>query len=189
MFKNEMNRLIHFLAHMSCPVVLVSGKRKNQSCHQPIVKGGTTCSLHKKKGIVYFSKEQIEQIKEMAEQGEYDVDELKIDRNPSESKEETFCKWYRSIEPNRSIKIIEGQVYLSDPFVLVELENETRFTKILCRSLLKKLDADTLVQFKSDMQGMDQVDMKPLFLHYKFPMSFQWDTKLVHSCFTKCINM
>jgi hypothetical protein len=182
--------LIHFLAHMSCPVVLVSGKRKNQPCHQPIVKGGTTCSLHKKKGIVSFSKEQIAKIKDMAEQGEYDVDQFKIDRNPSESKEETFCKWYRSIEPNRSIKIIEGQVYLSEPYVSVEVENETnRFTTTLCRSLLKTLDADTLVQFKSDMQGMDPVDMKPLFLHYQFPMSFQWDTKLVYSCFTKCINM
>ena len=168
---------------MSCPIILVSGKRKNQSCNVAIVKGGTTCSLHKNKLIPIFSKEQIEKIKEMAEQGKYNVDEIAMTKG-TESKEETFCKWYRLVEKNRSIKIVDGQLYLSDPFIDTKIENNfPRFTMKMCRSLVKLLDHDMLVQFKKDMNGIDQSDMKHLFIHYQFPITFQWDTKIVYTCF------
>lgn len=175
---------------MSCPIILVSGKRKNQSCNTSIIKGGTTCSLHKHKSIkpLSFSKEQIEQIKDMAEQGQYDLDELNVYKDPSESKEETFCKWYRLVEKNRSIKIVDGQLYLSDPFIDIEIKNDSPlFTMAKCRSIVKKMDHDVLTQFKKDMNGIFQLDMKPLFIHYQFPIDFTWDTKLVYTCFYKTL--
>jgi hypothetical protein len=200
---------------MLCQFILTHGKRKHQTCQQPKYKNGPTCSLHKKKVDAFceslLKKKQDlpdcikECIREQADQGDYSLtSDYSLDcinhpfitliqesiRNYM-NEEEAFCIVYRILFPDRAIKIIDNKLYLSDSFIIQEgkeeKEKEKKCTRPKCTSLLKTLDELTFLQFKEDFTGMNMIDMKPLFLHYQFPITFQWDDEHVHSLFNQIL--
>ena len=99
------------------------------------------------------------------------------------SEQDLFCQLYRQTIPNRAIKVVDEEVFLSDPYVVTETVFSTkRLTKAEWNRLIKVLDLPTRRQFKVDLSGISPLDLKPLLLHYGITLdSFQWDLNHVYA--------